>query len=66
MKKIMIILGSLLTFLILYACIGILIWYSIDRIEQQDKVYHQCMSSHGSDWGCDSCHFVVYGYYLEE
>lgn len=66
MKTIMIILGSMLGFLILYAYVSILIGYSIDQMEQQDKVYHKCLSNHGSDWGCDSCFHAVYGYWPEE
>lgn len=28
--------------------------------------FDKCTEVNGGDWGCDSCHFVVYGYYEDE
>lgn len=67
MKTITIALRSILCFLIIGLLVGTLIGYSIDKAEQQQaKAYQKCLSSNGSDWGCDSCFHAVYGYYLEE
>jgi hypothetical protein len=42
--------------------------FTIAKSYQSDlqKRFDECTETNGGDWGCDSCHYVVYGYYEDE
>jgi hypothetical protein len=63
MKKIKIRIAIIIfTVLIITSIFTIAKSYQSDLQERFDE----CTETNGGDWGCDSCHYVVYGYYEDE
>ena len=54
--------------LLIFAIIMLpIIYFSAKSYETHlEKEFDKCTETNGGDWGCDSCHYVVYGYYEDE
>jgi hypothetical protein len=52
--------------LLIFAIMLLIIYSAKSYQSHLQEEFDKCTEVNGGDWGCDSCHYLVYGYYEDE